>query len=140
MEQKHKVRHLLPTLYPISDPLDISPPPFGYNFKKNPRYHSELRSSIEDFIQPKDQVSPRSTGYSRGHIRSILELDTFGPQHSDRISESRSHNSLPLSPNLDRNKSRQQRVGPPDSKNNFADTGSSKATDFSKSFPGMVSI
>lgn len=100
------MRDLLPTMHPISDPRDISPPKFGYNYPRIPREHSELITSQQDFLQPKSLVEPRRTGYSRGHIRSILELDTFGPQHSERVNEERLAGTLPMSPNIDRNNSR----------------------------------
>lgn len=101
--QKHSVRDLLPTIHPVSDPNDISPPKFGYNFTKRPKETQELQTHLEDFLQPQSQVIPRQTGYSKGHIRTVLELDTFGPNHSDAVSESRSLGNLPLSPNVDRN-------------------------------------
>jgi hypothetical protein len=92
-------------MHPISDPRDISPPKFGYNFPRVTREHSELRSSVEDFIQPKSLTGRRSTGYNRGHIRSVLELDTFGPHHSEVVTDARLAGTLPLSPNIDRNRS-----------------------------------
>lgn len=101
---KHSMRDLLPTMHPVSDPNDICPPKFGYNFTRLAREAPDLRTSVEDFIQPKRQDLPRRTGYSRGHIRSVMELDTFGPSHSEKVNDARSQGSLPLSPNLDRNR------------------------------------
>lgn len=132
VEQKHLMRDLLPTMHPISDPRDISPPKFGYNFPRIPREHSELITSQEDFLQPRTLVESRRTGYSRGHIRSVLELDTFGPQHSDRVNEERLSGTLPTSPNLDRNHS-------PNSKRKLSDTGrsSNPSLGLSQSLPGL---
>jgi len=125
---KHEVRNLLPQMHPVSDVKDICPPKFGYNFSKIKREEPELRTSIEDFIQPKDQTKNRSTGYNSGHIRTVLQLDTFGPNHSDSVSEGRMSGVLPLSPNYDRNKS-------PNSKSNSQsrDLGSSTNSTHSKS-------
>jgi hypothetical protein len=102
---RHDVRNLLPDMHPVSDKKDICPPKFGYNFSKVRRKEPELRTSIEDFLQPKDQTHERKIGYNAGHIRTILELDTFGPAHSEAVSEKRRAGRLPMSPNLDRNRS-----------------------------------
>mmetsp|Transcript_20362 Transcript_20362/g.37786 ORF Transcript_20362/g.37786 Transcript_20362/m.37786 type:complete len:331 (-) Transcript_20362:218-1210(-) len=102
---KHIVRNLLPDMHPVSDKKDICPPKFGYNFSKIKRSEPELRTSIEDFLQPKDQTHERKIGYNPGHIRTILQLDTFGPAHSEVVSEGRASGKLPMSPNLDRNRS-----------------------------------
>lgn len=56
----------------------------------------------EDFIQPSDPVNERKTGYNKGHIRSLLELDTYGPNQSIDVNAKRSDGSLPSSPNTDR--------------------------------------
>lgn len=37
---------------------------------------------LEDFVLPLDPLRPRSTGYSSGHVRSMLSLDTFGDFNS----------------------------------------------------------
>lgn len=91
-------------MHPVSDKKDICPPKFGYNFSKIKRKEPELRTSIEDFLQPKDQTHERKIGYNPGHIRTILQLDTFGPVHSEEVSEGRKSGKLPMSPNLDRNR------------------------------------
>mmetsp|Transcript_15662 Transcript_15662/g.16406 ORF Transcript_15662/g.16406 Transcript_15662/m.16406 type:complete len:322 (+) Transcript_15662:26-991(+) len=136
IEQKHLIRDLLPTMHPISDPRDISPPKFGYNFPRIPRENSELISSQQDFLQPRTLVESRRTGYSRGHIRSILELDTFGPQHSERVNEERLAGTLPMSPNVDRNHS-------PNSSGRLNGTGRSSSPGLggtmnkSQSLPGL---
>jgi hypothetical protein len=91
-------------MHPVSDTKDICPPKFGYNFSKIKRKEPELRTSIEDFLQPKDQTHERKIGYNAGHIRTVLQLDTFGPSHSDHVHEGRMSGKLPMSPNLDRNR------------------------------------
>jgi hypothetical protein len=140
IQQKHQMRDLLPTMHPISDPRDISPPKFGYNFPRKTREHSELRSSVEDFIQPKSLTGRRSTGYNRGHIRSILELDTFGPQHSEVVTDARLSGSLPLSPNIDRNRSptgsRSGREGG-DGNNDLSSRSTLTTLNKSQSLPGF---
>lgn len=108
---KHEVRNLLPDMHPVSDKKDICPPKFGYNFSKIKREEPELRSSIKDFLQPKDATHERTTGYNKGHIRAVLELDTFGPIHSEKVNEERSSGKLPVSPNLDRNRDSHSRGG-----------------------------
>ena len=127
--QKQAVRDLLTTLHPVSDPYDISPPKFGYNFTKRPRESQELRTGLEDFLLPQSQTIPRQTGYSRGHIRTVLELDTFGPNHSDSVSEGRSLGSLPLSPNVDRNAA----LSPSGSRRHSRSAGTHSPTDRSRS-------
>lgn len=64
----------------------------------------DFAGKIEDFNLPLDplSVNPRRTGYSRGHIRTMLSLDTFGPNSSSVISTMREQASRPESPNVDR--------------------------------------
>ena len=96
-------------LHPLSDPNDRAPPKSGYNFSRSLSRsftESEIRSSHEDFLRPKSLVDERSTGYSRGHIRSIMDFDTFGPQHSDLVNQERNLGIKPMSPNSDRYSSR----------------------------------
>lgn len=100
---KHDVRNLLPDMHPVSDRKDICPPKFGYNFSKIQHKEPELRTTIVDFLNPKDVTHERKIGYAPGHIRTILQLDTFGPAHSDEVNEKRMSGKLPMSPNLDRN-------------------------------------
>lgn len=58
---------------------------------------------IEDFLRPHSPVTPRTTGYEVGHIRSLLKVDTFGPANSLRVSRERESGQLPPhSPNVDR--------------------------------------
>lgn len=63
------------------------------------------RDSVhQDFLTPQDPLVDRKTGYNKGHIRSILQLESYGPLHSDVLREERSRGSLPGSPNNDRNR------------------------------------
>lgn len=106
VKQKNMMRALC-DIHPISDPNDIAPPKFGYNFSKKKLSTAGLRTSPEDFIQPYDPTHERKTGYSRGHIRSVLQLDTYGPNHSERVHSARRKKMVPAeSPNVDRNFSR----------------------------------
>lgn len=135
---KHTVRNLLPDMHPVSDKKDICPPKFGYNFSKIKRKEPELRTSIEDFLQPQDQTHERTIGYNPGHIRSILQMDTFGPGHSDVVNEARAIGLLPLSPNLDRNHS-MHNSPPGGSRDDDASTGILFIDDTSKGDSPSVS-
>lgn len=57
---------------------------------------------LDDFVRPNDVISPRSTGYTQGHMRSLLHFDTFGPQSSRIATLGREIGLLPESPNVDR--------------------------------------
>lgn len=76
----------------------------------------DFSGKIEDFNLPLDplSVNSRRTGYSRGHIRTMLSLDTFGPNSSSVISTMREQGSRPESPNIDRYRANQSpRTGSP---------------------------
>ena len=64
----------------------------------------ESPTTLEDFLRPGELVSERKTGYNPGHIRSVLQLDTFGPEHSATVEYKRNEGKLPESSHLDRNK------------------------------------
>jgi hypothetical protein len=67
--------------------------------------HEELMfknlSLLEDFVRPGSPVTPRTTGYEHGHIRSLMKLDTYGPSGSRVNTGDRESGRLP-SPNVDR--------------------------------------
>jgi hypothetical protein len=65
-------------------------------------YHFMNMLPLEDFVRPESPVTPRTTGYSSGHIRSMLKLDTFGPTGSVLANAQRDLGLLPASPNVDR--------------------------------------
>jgi hypothetical protein len=88
--------------HPISDPKDIAPPKFGYNFPKKKIVETEFINAHEDFVKPQNPIAKRTTGYNKGHIRTMLQLDTFGPEHHKRVTESRQRGTTPHSPNPDR--------------------------------------
>ena len=91
-------------MHPYRDPLDTQ-----RKFTKSriplPREDADdLQSKPEDFLNPRAMTAPRSTGYNIGHIRSVLQLDTYGPNHSADVEKKRSVGLLPNSPNVDRNR------------------------------------
>lgn len=101
--QRHLVRDFLLDLHEHHAPRDVATPkfPITKSLKEKPP-PVELRSVIEDFLQPKNLTRRRVTGYSPGHIRSLLDLDTFGPNHSQKVEMKRSTGLLPMSPNASR--------------------------------------
>ena len=124
-------------MHPISDPKDINPPKYGYNYPRAVK-EPELRSSVEDFLQPRSLTGSRSTGYNRGHIRSILELDTFGPHHSEVVTDARLNGTLPMSPNIDRNRSPTgSRSGREDNNNDCSSRSTLTSLNKSQSLPGF---
>lgn len=89
-------------MHPYRDPLDHSRVYSTSRIKT--MEHTDLRTKPEDFIRPRDQTAQRHTGYGSGHVRSVLELDTFGPLHSGEVERKRESGQLPASPNMDRNR------------------------------------
>lgn len=91
-------------MHPYRDPLD--------KYKKFTKTRIPLRgddaddllSKQTDFLMPRDLTHARKTGYNPGHIRSVLQLDTYGPAHSAEVERQRNEGLLPVSPNLDRNR------------------------------------
>lgn len=109
--QRHLVRDFLLDLHQFHAPKDIATPkfPITKSLKKKPP-PAELRTFVEDFLQPKNLTRKRVTGYSPGHIRSLLDLDTFGPNHSQSVEKKRSTGLLPISPNASRFSSEGRRL------------------------------
>ena len=101
--QRHLMRDFLLDLHQFHAPKDIATPkfPITKSLKEKPP-PVELRTFVEDFLQPKNLTRKRVTGYSPGHIRSLLDLDTFGPNHSQNVEKKRSTGILPMSPNASR--------------------------------------
>ena len=60
--------------------------------------------SMKDFLTPQDPTEIRTVGYTSGHVRSITEADTFGPNHSLEVQMKRSGGLVPSSPNTDKNR------------------------------------
>jgi hypothetical protein len=63
---------------------------------------NENSQPLEDFVRPEDSCTRRSTGYEKGHIRSMLKLDTYGPVSSVVAWKNRDLGIVPFSPNFDR--------------------------------------
>jgi hypothetical protein len=100
--QSHLIRHYLNTMHPYSDPKDRGRTYSASRLKSN---HIDIDPMVAgDFLNPKDPIRPRSTGYSAGHTRTILGLDSFGPSDSKRLELARLVGELPASPNVDREK------------------------------------
>lgn len=101
--QRHLVRDYLLDLHKFHAPNDVATPkfPITKSLKEKPP-PVELRTIVEDFLQPKNLTRKRVTGYSPGHIRSLLDLDTFGPNHSQTVEAKRRSGILPMSPNVSR--------------------------------------
>ncbi len=98
--QSHLIRNYLNTMHPYSDPQDRGRTYSQSRLKTKERDLDPLPSG--DFLNPKDPTRPRSTGYSPGHTRTILGLDSFGPNDSKRLEYARMVGELPASPNVDR--------------------------------------
>ena len=98
--KRHGNRHLT-HIHALSDPADTCPPKTGYSFPRKLIEH-DFFSTHQDFVQPKDPVKTRRTGYNKGHIRSLLDFDTFGFDHSAKVTRQREEGVIPTSPNSDR--------------------------------------
>jgi len=152
--QKHLVRDYLYDMHPNYDPNDIGGTVYNRSILKirseqkqrssikndnnnnnnNTNNDDELDSksvdTLEDFLAT-DPTRPRSTGYSRGHLRSIAKVDTFGPTDSLLKSEERDSGFLPA-PNTDRYKdmpsSAKEKLNKRKSKSSQGIRGSSSAS------------
>ena len=100
--QKHLIRNYLNSMHPYSDPQDRGR---TYSQSRLKRVDKDLSPPpMGDFLQPEDMTRPRSTGYNSGHVRSMLKLDSYGPESAKRNRYAREVGLLPDSPNLDREK------------------------------------
>lgn len=98
--QKHMIRDYLSTMHPYSDPLDR-----GRTYSVSRLKIIEMEREAlppADFLQPEDPTRPRTTGYSVGHTRSMLGLDSFGPKSAEKHRIARQAGEIPSSPNTDR--------------------------------------
>jgi hypothetical protein len=101
--RKHATRDLLNNIHIMSDPNDLVP--HRYTFSRRAfKDSTDLRTTLEDFLQPRDPTRPRSTGYSTSLLRSMVQFDTFGPQDSMATEQRRNEGDLPPSPIHDRNR------------------------------------
>jgi len=111
--QKHLVRDYLYDMHPYYDPHDIGGTVYNRSILKiraeqrcksnNNEDDINNKEVMEDFLEAADPIRPRSTGYSRGHLRSIAKVDTFGPADSLQKTQQRELGLLPP-PNIDRYK------------------------------------
>lgn len=98
--QKHLIRDYLSTMHPYSDPDDRGR---TYTVSRLKSREAQLDPmEMGDFLQPEDPTRPRSTGYTHGHVRSMLHFDNFGPHSAERNRQAREVGLLPDSPNIDR--------------------------------------
>ena len=98
--QKHLIRDYLSTMHPYSDPDDRGRTYTVSRLKLKQEQVDPL--PMEDFLKPEDPTRPRSTGYTHGHVRSMLHFDSFGPHSAERNRQAREVGLLPDSPNVDR--------------------------------------
>jgi len=106
--QKHLVRDYLNTLHPYVDLNNLGSYVYTESRLKSRQAATQANEQehngppIEDFLRPKDPTRPRSTGYSPGHMRSMLGLDSYGPKSSEENCMAREDGRLPSTPNIDR--------------------------------------
>ena len=110
-EQRHMVRNYLLDIHPDYDPDDVTGKVYSVSRLKlasrgnnNNNNDSSDDRPLEDFIRPTEVTRPRSTGYSPGHVRTILGLDAYGPNSSIAQNNERDIGDLPPTPNTDRYK------------------------------------
>jgi hypothetical protein len=58
---------------------------------------------MQDFLVPWDPIEYRTTGFSAGHVRSMMHLDTYGPKDSIETEIKRAEGTIPKSPNSNKN-------------------------------------
>lgn len=98
--QKHLIRDYLSSMHPYSDPDDRGR---TYTVSRLATREKQLDPlPMSDFLSPEDPTRPRSTGYTHGHVRSMLHFDNFGPHSAERNRHAREVGLLPDSPNIDR--------------------------------------
>lgn len=98
-------------------------------------------------MSPGELTRPRSGGFSRGHLRSVLGYDSFGPNHSVKLNRERLAGTRALSPNVDRNFSQAKLLLDPEEtqsittlKKQFGNTQSSRMSLHSKYARSLNSI
>jgi hypothetical protein len=96
MKQKHLTRHYLDTMHPLEHPSQSRLPPKPKNITT-----AADDAPLTDFALPPGSQQARTTGFSSGHVRSMMQFDTFGPNDSDVKSALRSRGDIPPSPNVD---------------------------------------
>lgn len=97
MKQKHLMRHFLDTMHPLEmNPSKSRLPPKPKNITT-----AADDAPLVDFAVPAGSQRPRTTGYSPGHIRTVMMYDTFGPNDSEIKADLRGSGVIPQSPNED---------------------------------------
>lgn len=104
--ERDAVRNLLADVHPTRDEHDISPTRTYTYSRVDKSTAQELRTKPEDFVNPfnLEHERPRTTGYSRGHVRSVHGYDSYGPNQSAQLTIYRKDGLLPSSHNTDRNR------------------------------------
>jgi len=142
---KHEVRHYLDTMHPYRDEQDkyrtFTKSRLGDSDKRAP----DSRGKHGDFLNPRSSSGQRTTGYAPGHIRSVLQLDTYGPEHSREVENKRGAGLLPDSPNCDRNRELRLEVCAEMNKKTLrgferAAPNTGRSDDSSKGLPSVMSL
>jgi hypothetical protein len=122
LNQKRVVQDLLGDMHKDKDENDLAilngaVKRFSESRIKNRASSANIETTYcgKDFLTPDDPIDERITGFSSGNRRSIMEFDTFGPNHSQKVKLKRSKKIVPLSPNTDRNRL----LVTPDERKNF---------------------
>lgn len=104
--ERDAVRNLLGDVHPTRDENDISLTRTYTYSRVDKSIPQELRTKPEDFVNPSnlEHERPRTTGYSRGHVRSVHGYDTYGPNQSAQLTIYRKDGILPESHNTDRHR------------------------------------
>jgi hypothetical protein len=97
MKEKHTVRNYLDTMHP----LELNPSQSRLPAKPKLITTAADVAPLVDFALPAGSLRPRTTGFSPGHVRSILKFDTFGPLDSETKALLRAGGEIPQSPNQD---------------------------------------
>lgn len=71
--------------------------------KSRPSSTQFFSMPAQDFLVPGDPIEYRTTGFSAGHVRSMMHLDTYGPKDSIETEIKRAEGIIPKSPNLNKN-------------------------------------
>jgi len=110
LKQRQVVQNLFAGLHEERDDKDLA---IATGAKKR---HSESRlklrsapsapdsnTTAQDFLTPGDPFDFRTTGFSAGHVRSMMHLDTYGPKDSVETELKRAEGAIPKSPNTNKN-------------------------------------
>eukprot|EP01042_Synura_sphagnicola_P001589 gene1589-1844_t len=92
-------------MHPLRDESILSPPKSGFSYSRRKPESDEVPNRLDrgDFLNPEDLESVRRTGYGKGHVRTMLGYDSFGPKHSASLTKRRLAGQLPQAQNVDLN-------------------------------------